>query len=630
MPGPMGGAGARRGGPMGARGNTGEKANDFWGTWKRIIIYAKKLLPIMGIALVCAIGAAVCSLLGPGYLSDISDEIQYGIQGNVLVDMDSVVHLCTILLIIYIVSALLHFTTSLTMAWVTISIAQKMRTDISNKINTLPMKYFNLHETGDVMSRVTNDVDMVAQSLNSVVSTLFTAVTNFVGALIMMFVTNWILAFTGIAASIIGFAFMILIMSRSQKYFLQQQRYLGDVDGHIEEVYTGHTIVKAYNAEEEEKIKFSDLNNHLRSANFRANSLSGLMMPFMTFVGNLAYVAVCVVGAILVKNDTITIGVIIAFIVYVRLFTSPLSQIAQATQSMQAAAAAGERVFQFFDETPLPDESYKPSFNTLKAEALGDKAPVDENGNYLPIPTKGDVVFDHVQFGYEDTGVIVIHDLVAHAEPGKKIAIVGPTGAGKTTIVNCLMRFHELVSGDIRIDGISTKDMSMGDVRSNFCMVLQDTWLFEGTIRENLVYNLDDVSDETILEACDAVGLDYLIHTLPEGLDTVINDDINLSAGQKQQLTIARAIIANRPILILDEATSSIDTRTEIKIQEAMDKLMEGRTSFVIAHRLSTIKNADLILVLDHGDVVEQGTHEELLAKGGFYSNLYNSQFDPE
>ncbi|MCD8209279.1 MAG: ABC transporter ATP-binding protein/permease [Coprobacillus sp.] len=630
MPGPMGGAGARRGGPMGGRGNTGEKANDFWGTWKRIILYSKKLLPVMGIALICAIGAAVCALLGPGYLSDISDEIQLGIQGNIAVNMDEVVHLCIILLIIYVVSALLHFTTSLTMAWVTISIAQKMRTDISNKINVLPMKYFNLHETGDIMSRVTNDVDMVAQSLNSVVSTLFTAVTNFIGALIMMFVTNWILAFTGIAASIIGFAFMLIIMSRSQKYFLQQQRYLGDVDGHIEEVYTGHTIVKAYNGEEEEKIKFDDLNNHLRSANFRANSLSGLMMPFMTFVGNLAYVAVCVVGAILVKNDTITIGVIIAFIVYVRVFTSPLSQIAQATQSMQSAAAAGERVFQFFDETPLPDESYKPSFNTLKAQALGENAPVDENGNYLPIPTKGDVVFDHVQFGYEDTGVIVIHDLCAHAKAGKKIAIVGPTGAGKTTIVNCLMRFHELVSGDIRIDGVSTKDISMSDVRSNFCMVLQDTWLFEGTIKENLVYNLEGISDETVLEACEAVGLTYLINTLPEGLDTVINDDINLSAGQKQQLTIARAIIANRPILILDEATSSIDTRTEIKIQEAMDKLMEGRTSFVIAHRLSTIKNADLILVLDHGDVVEQGTHEELLAKGGFYSNLYNSQFDPE
>ncbi len=623
MPGPMGG-GPRRGAI-----NTGEKAENFGATWGRILGYSRKLLPFMGIALLCAMGASVCSFLGPTYLGNVTDKIQEGIQALTEIDMDYVVKECVILLIIYVAGAIGHFISSFTMAWVTIKIGQNMRSDIDKKINVLPMKYFNEHETGDIMSRVTNDVDTISQSMNMVIGTLFSAVTSLVGAVVMMFVTNWIMAFTGIAASLIGFVFMFLIMGRSQKYFLQQQHYLGEVEGHVEEVYSGHTVVKAYNGEAEEKIKFDDLNGHLRSSNFRANSLSGMMMPFMTFIGNFAYVAVCVVGAVLVRNGNITIGVIVSFIMYVRLFTSPLSQIAQSMQSMQSAAAAGERVFHFFDEQPLPDESYKPSFNTLKAEQL-ENAPVDENGNYLPVPTKGNVDFKHVKFGYEDTGVIVIHDLCASAKSGQKIAIVGPTGAGKTTIVNCLMRFHELVDGEIDIDGVNTRDISMQDVRSNFCMVLQDTWLFEGSIRENLVYNLEGITDEQLDEACDAVGLSYLIHTLPEGYDTIISDDVNLSAGQKQQLTIARAIIANKPILILDEATSSIDTRTEIKIQEAMDKLMEGRTSFVIAHRLSTIKNADLILVLNHGDVIEQGTHEELLAKGGFYADLYNSQFEPE
>ncbi len=610
MPGP---------GPMGGRrGNVsseGDKPEHIFATWGRILLYDKRVLVLIIIALVFSVTASILSLMGPNILSSLTDTIQVGLvpgEGGAVVpiDMSEIRRLCVNLVIIYGVSVVLGLSNSLLMAQVVINVSRKMRNEICWKINHLPMYTFNNGTIGDILSRVTNDVDTVSQSLNMSIGGLLSSLTLFIGAVIMMFITNWIMAFTAIVASIIGFAVMIIIMRHSQKYFFQQQRYLGQVEGHIEEVYTGHLIVKAYNGEKREHEKFSEANENLRKANFRANCLSGLMMPIMTFVGNFAYVAVCVIGAVLTKNEMATFGVIVAFMVYVRLFTSPLSQIAQAFQQMQSAAAAGERVFEFLDKENMPDESFK------------ERSYAED--------TKGHVEFDHVVFAYEDHPEdTIIHDLVAEAKPGQKIAIVGPTGAGKTTIVNLLMRFHETVSGEIRIDGMSTKDMSQEDVRDKFTMVLQDTWLFEGTIRQNLVYNLPDVSDEKLDEACAAVGLTHLIDTLPDRYDTIISDDINLSAGQKQQLTIARAIVSDKPILILDEATSSIDTRTEIKIQEAMDKLMEGRTSFVIAHRLSTIKNSDLILVLNEGDVIEMGTHEELLAKNGFYADLYRSQFDP-
>ena len=429
-----------------------------------------------------------------------------------------------------------------------------------------------------------------------------------IGSVIMMFITSGTMALTAILSSVLGFVFMTLIMKKSQKYFTMQQESLGRINGHIEEVYAGHTIVKAYNGEQQEKQAFTEMNDALRKSAFKAQCLSGLMTPFMNFIGNFGYVAVCIVGAVLVSNKVIDFGVIVAFMIYVRLFTQPLSQISQAMQTLQSAAAAGERVFGFLEEEEMADES-------KKTKKLNDSI-------------RGDVDFEHVSFGYEDSDITVIKDFSVSVKAGQKIAIVGPTGAGKTTLVNLLMRFNEINSGQIRIDGVPTSEMKREDVRSLFCMVLQDTWLFEGTIRENLVYNMENVPDEKLAEACKAVGLYHFIRTLPQGYDTVLNDSVSLSAGQKQQLTIARAMIADRPILILDEATSSIDTRTELRIQRAMDILMKDRTSFVIAHRLSTIKNADLILVLNNGDIVESGTHDELLSRNGFYAKLYNSQFE--
>lgn len=595
--------GGMRGPGMGRR--PAEKSKDFKGTWMKIIRYCKRYLAVIVVALICAVAGTILTILGPDKLSDLTKVITEGIATGI--DMERVKSIGLTLVAFYVGSAILSFGQQFIMATVTQNVTKQLRSDISGKINCLPMAYYNKTSTGDVLSRVTNDVDMISQSMNQSIGNLVSAVALFFGSLIMMFKTNVIMTLTAVIATMIGFGLMSLITSHSQKYFSRQQANLGALNGHIEEIYSGHTVVKAYNGEKNAKKVFDELNNNLRDSAFKAQSLSGLMQPLMAFIGNFGYVAVCVMGAVLTMKGYIGFEVIVAFMMYIRLFTQPLAQIAQATQSLQSAAAAGERVFAFLGAEEMSDESDK-------TEKLG--------------KAEGYVDFEHVKFGYEDTDKIIIHDFSAKAKPGQKIAIVGPTGAGKTTLVNLLMRFHEIQSGDIKIDGISTRDMKREEVRSQFCMVLQDTWLFEGTVRENLVYNTENVSEEKIEAACKAVGLDHFIRTLPHGYDTILNDQVSLSQGQKQQLTIARAMIADKPMLILDEATSSVDTRTELQIQKAMDALMQNRTSFVIAHRLSTIKNADLILVLKDGDIIESGNHEELLAKGGFYADLYNSQFD--
>ncbi|MBT9772966.1 MAG: ABC transporter ATP-binding protein [Coprococcus sp.] len=595
--------GGMRGPGMGRR--PAEKSKDFKGTWMKIIRYCKRYLAVIVVALICAVAGTILTILGPDKLSDLTKVITEGIATGI--DMERVKSIGLTLVAFYVGSAILSFGQQFIMATVTQNVTKQLRSDISVKINRLPMAYYNKTSTGDVLSRVTNDVDMISQSMNQSIGNLVSAVALFFGSLIMMFKTNVIMTLTAVIATMIGFGLMSLITSHSQKYFSRQQANLGALNGHIEEIYSGHTVVKAYNGEKNAKKVFDELNNNLRDSAFKAQSLSGLMQPLMAFIGNFGYVAVCVMGAVLTMKGYIGFEIIVAFMMYIRLFTQPLAQIAQATQSLQSAAAAGERVFAFLGAEEMSDESDK-------TEKLG--------------KAEGYVDFEHVKFGYEDTDKIIIHDFSAKAKPGQKIAIVGPTGAGKTTLVNLLMRFHEIQSGDIKIDGISTRDMKREEVRSQFCMVLQDTWLFEGTVRENLVYNTENVSEEKIEAACKAVGLDHFIRTLPHGYDTILNDQVSLSQGQKQQLTIARAMIADKPMLILDEATSSVDTRTELQIQKAMDALMQNRTSFVIAHRLSTIKNADLILVLKDGDIIESGNHEELLAKGGFYADLYNSQFD--
>ncbi|MBD8966446.1 MAG: ABC transporter ATP-binding protein [Coprococcus catus] len=595
--------GGMRGPGMGRR--PAEKSKDFKGTWMKIIRYCKRYLAVIVVALICAVAGTILTILGPDKLSDLTKVITEGIVTGI--DMEGIKSIGLTLVAFYVGSAILSFGQQFIMATVTQNVTKQLRSDISGKINRLPMAYYNKTSTGDVLSRVTNDVDMISQSMNQSIGNLVSAVALFFGSLIMMFKTNVIMTLTAVIATMIGFGLMSLITSHSQKYFSRQQANLGALNGHIEEIYSGHTVVKAYNGEKNAKKVFDELNNNLRDSAFKAQSLSGLMQPLMAFIGNFGYVAVCVMGAVLTMKGYIGFEVIVAFMMYIRLFTQPLAQIAQATQSLQSAAAAGERVFAFLGAEEMSDESDK-------TEKLG--------------KAEGYVDFEHVKFGYEDTDKIIIHDFSAKAKPGQKIAIVGPTGAGKTTLVNLLMRFHEIQSGDIKIDGISTRDMKREEVRSKFCMVLQDTWLFGGTVRENLVYNTENVSEEKIEAACKAVGLDHFIRTLPHGYDTILNDQVSLSQGQKQQLTIARAMIADKPMLILDEATSSVDTRTELQIQKAMDALMQNRTSFVIAHRLSTIKNADLILVLKDGDIIESGNHEELLAKGGFYADLYNSQFD--
>ena len=509
---------------------------------------------------------------------------------------------------LYIVSALLSFIESIIMTSVSNNFARKLRGRISTKINKLPLKYFDKNQTGDILSRVTNDVDTIAQSMNQSLSSLVSAVTLLLGTIIMMFITNWIMALTAISASIIGFSLIFIVLSKSQKYFAARQKELGKLNSHIEEVYSGLLVVKAYNGKKEADTKFDEYNEKVYDANRKSQFLSGFMQPIMSFIGNFGYVAVCIVGALLVMHDAITFGVIIAFITYVRLFTSPLMQIAQAFTSLQSTAAASERVFEFLDEEEM-------SLETNKTKIL-DKSKV-----------KGNIEFNHVSFGY-DKDRTIIKDFTASVKDGQKIAIVGPTGAGKTTMVNLLMKFYEINKGDILIDMVSINDLTRENVHSLFTMVLQDTWLFNGTVKENIVYNRENISDEMVKEVCDTVGLTHFIKTLPNGFDSVIGENDSVSAGQRQLLTIARGMIENSPFLILDEATSNVDTRTEELVQKAMDKLTEGRTSFIIAHRLSTIKNADLILVMKDGNIIETGNHDELMKKNGFYADLYNSQFE--
>ena len=523
-------------------------------------------------------------------------------------NMDEVYHIAIVLASFYIISAIFSYVQHYSMATISNNFAKKLRSNISTKINKLPLKYFDQHEAGDILSRVTNDVDMIGMNMNQSLAMLVASITLFVGSIIMMFVTNWTMAITAILASIIGFALMFLILGKSQKYFNQRQIELGNLNGYIEEIYSGHNVVKAYNGDKEAIAEFENLNNKLYDCNRKSQFLSGVMQPIMGFVGNLSYVAVCVVGALLTMNDVISFGVIVAFMIYVRLFTNPLSQIAQAMTTLQSTAAASERVFEFLDEKEMPLENEKITHL--------DKSKV-----------KGEIEFKNVKFGY-DPGRTIIKNFSAKAKPGQKIAIVGPTGAGKTTMVNLLMKFYDINDGDILIDGVSTKNLTRENIHDLFVMVLQDTWLFDGTIRENIKFNKKNVTDEDIWKACHTVGIDHFVKTLSGGLDSVITDDTSVSQGQKQLLTIARGMIEDAPFLILDEATSNVDTRTEELVQKAMDKLTEGRTSFIIAHRLSTIKNADLILVMNEGNIIEQGTHDELMAQGGFYEKLYNSQFE--
>ena len=508
---------------------------------------------------------------------------------------------------LYVISALLSYIETLIMTVISNNFSKKLRTNISKKINTLPLKYFDSHETGDVLSRVTNDVDTINQNMNNSLSTLVTSITLFIGSIIMMFITNGTMALTAILSSLIGFIFMGLILKNSQKYFVQRQKELGDLNGYIEEIYSGHNVVKAYNGEKESIKDFNKLNSKLYNSNRKSAFYSGLMQPIMMFVGNFGYVAVCIVGAMLAMKGNITFGVIVAFMVYVRLFTNPLSQIAQSMTNLQSVAAASERVFEFLDEKEMTNEKH--------LDGKLDKEKV-----------KGKIEFKNVKFGYDENKTI-IKEFNVLVKPGEKVAIVGPTGAGKTTLVNLLMKFYEIKSGDILIDDVSIHDLTRENIHDLFIMVLQDTWLFNGTIKENLKFNSKNISEDEILEACKFIGIEHFIKTLPGGLDSIVSDNDSISGGQKQLLTITRGLIKNAPFLILDEATSNVDTRTEELVQIAMDKLTHGRTSFIIAHRLSTIKNADLILVMNEGNIIEQGTHDELMKKNGFYADLYNSQF---
>ena len=664
----------------GPRGVPGEKAKDFKGAIKRLFAELEKQRVLVIIAVLLAVISSILSILAPNKLSILTDEISNGLivkkdkieeiiekstenvyllsNGETLIidgvqipfedqilflsiiqdmnesdgkeqllskvkempksiqdaispkmDMDAVKAISLLLLLMYIGSSLLSFVQSLCMTIVSNKFAQNLRSKISIKINKLPLRYFDLHSIGDILSRVTNDVDTIAQSMNQSLGMLVSSITLFFGSIIMMFFTNWILAITAIGASLIGFIGMFIILGKSQKYFLARQEELGNLNGHIEEIYSGLNVVKTYKGKKAADEKFDELNKKVCEANRKSQFLSGLMHPLMGFIGNFGYVAVCIVGALLTMNNIITFGVIIAFMTYVRLFTNPLSQIAQSMTSLQSTAAASERVFEFLDEKEM--ESEEKITKTLDKEKV-----------------KGDIEFKNIVFQYDNNDKPTINGFSAKAKAGQKIAIVGPTGAGKTTLVNLLMKFYDLDSGEILIDGVSTKELTRDNIHNLFTMVLQDTWLFEGTIRENIVYNKENISDEKVFEICKEVGISHFIKTLPHGLDSKIEENDSVSAGQRQLLTIARGMLSNSPFLILDEATSNVDTRTEELVQEAMDKLAKGKTSFIIAHRLSTIKNADLILVINNGNIIEQGNHDELMKKNGVYAELYNSQFE--
>ena len=638
-----------------------EKSKDFKGSIKRLLSNLKPWRVFLSVALLLAMTSAILALISPNKLSDLTDLITGGItpnineetvtkimsnpnisnedkikfqqvlsnatkdENNFLVELDTlpkpiydeikpkmdiegVKRLALLLAIFYIASAIFSYIQTFILSTISNKFAKSLRTRISNKINILPLSYFDNHETGDVLSRITNDVDTISMHLNQSLSVMVTSLTLFIGSIIMMFYTNYIMAITAIVASLLGFAFMGFILRKSQKYFTARQVELGNLNGHIEEIYAGHNVVKAYNGEEEASQEFDNLNNKLFTCNRKSQFLSGLMQPIMGFVGNFGYVAVCIVGALLTMNDIISFGVIVAFMIYVRLFTNPLSQMAQALTFLQSTAAASERVFELLDENEMPNE--------------------DNFENYLDAKkVKGEIEFKHVKFSY-DKRKPIIKDFNAKIKPGQKIAIVGPTGAGKTTMVNLLMKFYDIDDGDILIDGVSTKKLTRENIHDLFIMVLQDTWLFDGTVRDNLKFNNTELSDEDIFKACKTVGVSHFIRTLSGGLNAKLTDSDSISQGQKQLMTIARGMLKDAPFLILDEATSNVDTRTEELVQKAMDKLTVGRTSFIIAHRLSTIRNADLILVMQEGNIVEQGTHDELLEKNGFYANLYNSQFE--
>ena len=579
---------------------------DLKGALRDLSAYMRKSLGVVILALVLAALSAVLTIIGPDQVGKIATLMSDGLLSGI--DLAAVARVGILLAVIYGLSAIFGFIQHYIMASVTLKMSYRMRAELSEKINRVPQKYFNFHAQGDILSRITNDVSTLQQGLTNSLPTIISAATQFLGCLIMMFVTEWRLALAALGITLVGLLLVVLIMSRSQKYFTARQESLGKLNGYVEEMYSGHEVVRISRAAEPVGKTFDALNDAVYDANWRSQFLSGVMQPLMNVIGNLSYVAVCVLGSILAIQGIIDIGVIVSFILYVRLFTSPLTQIAQGMTNLQTASASAHRIFDFLGSEELPDESEKPE---------------------LPRPVRGEVDFEHVRFSYPDApDKIIIKDFSAHVAPGQKVAIVGPTGAGKTTMVNLLMRFYEIADGCIKIDGVPSSALRREDVHKLFGMVLQDTWLFEGTVRENLVYNLPDATDEQLNRVCRACGLDKFVRSLPNGLDTVLSESTSISAGQKQLLTIARAMLQNAPMLILDEATSSVDTRTELLIQRAMDKLTENRTSFVIAHRLSTIKNADLILVMKDGDVIESGTHETLMQKGGFYAELYNSQFE--
>lgn len=600
--------------PMGMRrmySGTREKGD--MKSFKKLLVYCKRYLPAIIVALIFAVGGSVTTIIGPEKIADLVNEITLPVKIGMLtgvfadINIDAVLEICFSLVAIYAAGAVMNYSQHFITATVTQYTSKRLRGDISTKINKLPLRYFDSTSKGDTLSRVTNDVDLISQTLASSVANLLSSLVLFIGIIVKMFMVNAVLAAVTIGTSVVGFVIMIIIVKTSQKYFFRKQQDLGVINGQIEEVYTNHNIVRAFGAKKQEEARYEQTNGKLYDSNWKSQCLSGMMMPIMTFVGNLTYVLIFIVGVSLAINGStaVDLGIIMSFVIYAKLFSQPLSTFAQSMTSIQQASAASKRVFEL-----------------LEAEEME-----NEDGKEAALETvDGNVEFRNVKFGYSPDKTI-IHDFSAILKKGQKVAIVGPTGAGKTTIVNLLMRFYDVDSGQILIDGVSVQDMKREHVHDLFDMILQDTWLFEGTIRENLVYNKQNVTDEELDRACSAVGLKHFIQTMPQGYDTKLDETLNLSEGQKQQLTIARAMIKDAPLLILDEATSSVDTRTELVIQEAMDKLTEGRTSFVIAHRLSTIRNADIILVMRDGDIIEQGNHDELLKKDGFYAELYNSQF---